>query len=344
MKKFFNFAFACVVILCNYNCKSVISSKETTSKDSHLLQNVKTATLAMQRKDWEQGSVAQAFLESGDTNTTIQIARASVIYTEPNGRLAVLGGSGLIDCAMLGEALYVTSFITHDTLLSNANEKLKKYILEGAARATDGTLYHADKQMWVDSYNCAIPYLASMGNYDEALKQAEGLRKRLWDNENKMFYHIWDDGAQKWANKVHWGVGNGWAAVGLTRLIRSLPESYGCQRKQLISELTDLIDGCLKWQTKDGLFHNIADDPSTFIESNMAHMLAYSIYTGIKGGWLAKSYMPAADKMRLAAVKNVDQYGFVQNVCGAPTFDKPGIAPEGQAFFILMESAYASLK
>jgi hypothetical protein len=36
----------------------------------------------------------------------------------------------------------------------------------------------------------------------------------------------------------------------------------------------------------------------------------------------------------------VDTYGLVQGVCGAPTFDKPGVAPEGQAFFLMMEAAY----
>jgi unsaturated rhamnogalacturonyl hydrolase len=340
MKKLVNLSLAILIIYSNFSCKSPITDKEKITKDTRYLQNVKTATLSMQRKDWEQGSVAQAFLESGDTNISIQMAKAAIIYTEPNGRLAVLGGSGLIDCAMLGEALYVSSQKTNDSMLIKSNNNLKKYILEGAARAKDGTLYHAGQQMWVDSYNCAIPYLASMGYYDEALKQAEGLRKRLWDKDNKMFFHIWDEGAQKWANKVHWGVGNGWAAVGLTRLIRSLPESYSEQRKQLITEITDLIEGCLKWQTKEGLFHNIADDPSTFIETNMAQMLAYSIYTGINGGWLSESYKTAADRMRAAVLLNVDKYGFVQNVCGAPTFNKPGIAPEGQAFFILMESAF----
>jgi hypothetical protein len=37
----------------------------------------------------------------------------------------------------------------------------------------------------------------------------------------------------------------------------------------------------------------------------------------------------------------VDQYGFVQGVCGAPTFDHAGVAAEGQAFFLMMEAAGA---
>ena len=33
-------------------------------------------------------------------------------------------------------------------------------------------------------------------------------------------------------------------------------------------------------------------------------------------------------------------YGLVQGVCGAPHFDHPGTAAEGQSFFLLMEAAY----
>jgi hypothetical protein len=46
--------------------------------------------------------------------------------------------------------------------------------------------------------------------------------------------------------------------------------------------------------------------------------------------------------MRAAARAKVDQYGFVQGVCGAPTFDQAGVAAEGQAFFLMMEAAAAN--
>ena len=36
--------------------------------------------------------------------------------------------------------------------------------------------------------------------------------------------------------------------------------------------------------------------------------------------------------------------GYVRDVCGSPTFEKPGTATEGQAFFILMEAAARDLE
>jgi hypothetical protein len=43
--------------------------------------------------------------------------------------------------------------------------------------------------------------------------------------------------------------------------------------------------------------------------------------------------------MRAAARSKVDGNGFVQGVCGAPLFNNPGISAEGQAFFLMMETA-----
>jgi hypothetical protein len=72
-------------------------------------------------------------------------------------------------------------------------------------------------------------------------------------------------------------------------------------------------------------------------------MLAYSIFRGVKGGWLDNSYLKHGLKMRRAAYGKIDSSGLVQGVCGAPNFNKPGTATEGQAFFLLMEAAYRDM-
>ena len=105
-----------------------------------------------------------------------------------------------------------------------------------------------------------------------------------------------------------------------------------------------MIDGCLLYQRPDGLFHNVVDRPDTFVETNLAQMLAFSIYQGIIDQWLPATYRPRADRMRAAARAKMDQYGFVQGACSAPDFDRPGISTEAQAFCILMESAGQSFQ
>ena len=68
-------------------------------------------------------------------------------------------------------------------------------------------------------------------------------------------------------------------------------------------------------------------------------MLVFAIFEGILGGWLPESYLARADRMRDAARAKMDAFGYVQGVCGAPGFDRPGTSTEGQAFCIMMEAA-----
>lgn len=178
-----------------------------------------------------------------------------------------------------------------------------------------------------------------MGLYDEALAQIEGFKRCLWNPEKQLLAHIWDDGSHQLKDPTFWGGGNGWAAAGLARVIASLPTEHSLDRDHLATFARQLIDGCLRHQRPDGLFHNVIDQPATFVETNLAQMLAYSICKGVTAGWLPADYRPHADKMRAAARLKMDSFGYVQGACGAPNFDRSGTSTEAQAFCILMESA-----
>jgi rhamnogalacturonyl hydrolase YesR len=310
------------------------------------ISRVKQAMLAMQRRPWEQGIAAQALLELGDLDTMILLAKDSVYLQIEDGRLATPDvRHAVTDPAVNGPAVLKAAQITGDTTFQQAAQQMADYLLHKAPRTPDGVIHHITTapQLWIDSMYMSPPFLAEMGYLDEAVRQIEGMIRYLWNSEKKLFSHMWDDGKKAFERKDFWGVGNGWAAAGLTRVISTLPDSMAAQRESLITSAKDVIDGCLAYQRTDGLFHNIVDNPETFIEVNLAQMLAYSIYRGIKAGWLDASYQLAADRMRSAAHDHVDQYGFVHDVCGAPNFDRPGIATEGQAFFLLMEAAYRNI-
>jgi unsaturated rhamnogalacturonyl hydrolase len=309
------------------------------------INQVMTAMLAMQRRAWEQGVAAQALLELGKTGLAILLAKA-VVNQLKDGRLGLNEGNGPVtDPACNGEALLAAARIIGDANLAQAAERMLDFLLYQAPRNRDGIIYHnmIENQVWVDSFYMGPPFLAVAGHPLEALKQIEGYRKILRDPEKKLYYHIWDEDKKDFTRKLFWGVGNGWAASGLSRVIKALPEKAKRERKQLAGYVKELLDACLAHQRPDALFHDIIDDPTTFVETNLAQMLSYSIYRGVKGGWLETAYLPHADRMRQAVYGKVDDYGLVQGVCGAPNFNRPGTATEGQAFFLLMEAAYADM-
>jgi rhamnogalacturonyl hydrolase YesR len=314
------------------------------SPDSEAAERIERATraaLAMQRRDWEQGILAQAMLQSGQRERLVQLTRAAMMQQTADGRMAVVVSGGVTDPAMGGAAYAQAAEWTGDPQMRSAVDRMLEWILHKAPRNADGVLYHTFEapQMWSDGINGAPPFLAAMGQYDEAMTQIEGYRKLVFNPAKKLMAHVWDDGKKQLADPNFWGGGNGWTAAGLARVIRSLPADRRKDRERLADLARQVIDGCVAYQRPDGLFHDMIDRPETFVETNLAQMLAFAAYQGMTDKWLPTSYRNPADRMRAAARAKMDEHGFIQDACGAPNFDRPGISTEAQAFCILMESA-----
>jgi len=319
------------------------ASAETIDDSARRIALAKSAALAMQRRDWEQGILAQAMLEAGDRPAVIQLTRAAMVQQTEDGRMGVVVSGGVTDPAMGGAAYAQAAKWTGEPAMKAAVDALLEWIRVKAPRAADGTLSHVfgPVEMWSDGLSGAPPFLAAMGLYDEALAQIEGYKKRLWNPEKRLLAHIWDEKTGSLKDAAFWGGGNGWAAAGLARVWRSLPASRTADRDRIAAFARELTDGCLAHWRPDGLFHDVIDKPGTFVETNLAQMLAFAIYEGLRAGWLPVSYRERADRLRAAARGKMDAEGFVRGACGAPNFDRPGISTEAQAFAIMMEAAGA---
>lgn len=311
------------------------------SESDRRIEKATSAALAMQRLDWEQGILAQAMLEAGMLDRLILLTRGAMLLRVPDGRLAVEIAGGATDPAMGGAAYAKAADYTGDSQMHSAVDGLLNWIRNKAPRSSAGVLYHVFRapEMWSDGFNGAPPFLAAMGYYDEAILQINGFRTRLWSPEKHLLAHIWDDEKQQFQDGRFWGGGNGWAAAGLARVIRSLPDDRAQDRVRLAEFTRQIVDGCLKYQRSDGLFHDVVDQPETFVETNLAQMLAFAIYEGISAAWLPLEYRFHADNMLTAARKKMDANGFVHGVCSAPNFNRPGNSTEGQSFCIMMEAA-----
>ena len=307
-----------------------------------MLDKVKTALLSMARYSWEQGVCAQAFLESGDDDVVVCLCYDAVNRQSEDGRLGNLGHQAAVtDPVVIITALIRAIELTKDPKLQKALDKALEWSLKTGPRSKEGIVYHVDNapQFWVDSMYMFPPTLLAAGYADEAVKQADGYIKTLWDSNRKLFRHIWDDDKKEYVISEFWGVGNGWALAGLSRLINGLPKEHDAARTRYIEIVKETINAALPLRD-NGMFHNFLDKPDTFLELNFAQMLAYTIAKGVKHNWLDPALYAEAEDIRKIAAKHITPYGFVDPVCAAPTFNSPGIAPEGQSFYILMESAF----
>ena len=298
------------------------------------------AALVMQRFSWEQGVLAQCYVEAGDEAMIVTAARAMAMRTNAVGCVAASGGS-FVDPLMCGEALLRAAQISKDPALLAAHERMLDCAKNKTLRTSDGIICHHDKKknVWADTANTAAPYFAVSGEYAEAVRQLRGIFKELWNPQTKLLVHFWDDDRKKQSDASPWGCGAGWYCVAATRVIRALPATMPQEKQELAGLLRQVLDGTLAHQRPDGLFHNLVDRPDSFAEACAGEMLAFAIFESVRGGWLPASYLSPAGKMRAAARARVDADGFVHQVCGAPGFNSPGISPEAQAFFVMMEIA-----
>lgn len=311
------------------------------------ISRVLTATIGMQRFNWEQGTVAQALLEMGEYDLMISFARAAIMR-QMEGRFSVIAGNNPInDCASIGEAVLYAGKLTGDPIFQQGSDEMLNVIKTTTHKNDEGIIYHTQepaKYIMSDAFYMLPPFLAAAGEFDETLKQIEGYRKYLYHPQEKLYSHMWDGPNKRFEREDFWGVGNGWTAAGLTRVIKHLPDSRMEDKKRMISYVKDVVDGCLKFLRGDGLFHNVIDKPDTFPEVNLSQMISYTIFRGVKAGYIDSGYMNKAELMRKAANDHVDYLGYVNNVCGVPSFDRSYFAPEGQAFYLLMETAAAEMK
>jgi unsaturated rhamnogalacturonyl hydrolase len=318
--------------------------KSSSRKDK--IERVLVATIGMQRYNWEQGTVAQALLEMGEYDLVVSFARAAILR-QVEGRFSVIGGNRPInDCSSIGEAVLFAGKLTGDPVFVKGANEMLEVIKNTGHKNNEGIIYHTQeptKFFMSDSFYMLPPFLAATGEYDEALKQIEGYRKYLYNEREQLYSHIWDAPNNKFAREDFWGVGNGWTAAGLTRVVKLLPDNRPEDKKRLIIYIREVVNGCLKYMREDGLFHNVVNKPDTFVEVNLSQMISYTIFRGVAAGYLESSYLESAEKMRKAANDHVDNLGYVQDVCGIPNFDRPYVAPEGQAFYLLMETAAKDL-
>ena len=325
---------------------------------------VKHAMLAVQRYPWEQGVCAQALWEYGDMTTAVAMAHDAVLRQQPDGRLAVINENiAVTDPAANGEVVWRAYELTGDKMYREAAEKMLHFLMEKAPRTDKGIICHNEvsfhegysaNQIWVDSIYMAPPFLAVMGELEEAVKQIEGYISYLKDGKTGLLYHIYDAGSRKsileklkgsgngkFVRKKLWATGNGWALLGIGRVIDTAIEKG---RKDIAERLirygTEILDAMLQYQLADGRFHDILDEEDSFVEGTAAMMMAAFVYRGIAGRWLSEKYRAAADKVRATMDDYVDEFGIIHEVCGCPHFDRVGTSAESMAAYLMMHAAY----
>lgn len=185
-------------------------------------------------------------------------------------------------------------------------------------RTASGGFWHKKiypGQMWLDGLYMQAPFLARWGREQgnpedlaEAVAQLGLMEEKSRDPETGLLYHAWDDrGQQLWANPEtgcsphFWSRALGWYSMALVDVLEWLPPgSPGIVKVQGI--LTRLAPALVRYQAPSGFWFQVVDQgqrPGNYLETSGTAMVAYTLYKGIRRGWLddpTGSLKAAADR------------------------------------------------
>lgn len=136
-----------------------------------------------------------------------------------------------------------------------------------------------------------------MSSYLDKLQQPDGL-----------FYHAPDV-------PFFWGRGDGWVAAGMAELLSSLPQNHP-RRARIMDGYLKMMKALLRYQDKDGMWHQLIDHPESYPETSCTGMFTFAMITGVKNGWLeSKTYAAAARKGWLGLISYLEPNGDIRDVC-----------------------------
>jgi rhamnogalacturonyl hydrolase YesR len=203
------------------------------------------------------------------------------------------------------------------------------YISRGQFRLPDGTLARERPQaasLWTDDFYMCVPFLAQMGvltgetrYFDDAVRQVVQLSDRLFVPERGLYDHGWSVVSHPYDPRHYWGRANGWAAMAMAELLTVLPKDHP-GREAVLHQFRAHIRGIVETQDGSGLWHNMLDRESTYLETSASAMFVFAIARGINEGWLPALYAPVAITGWNGVTTRVLPDGRVEGICEGTTY------------------------
>ena len=116
------------------------------------------------------------------------------------------------------------------------------------------------------------------------------------------------------ASPYFWGRGNAFAALGFAEALTYLPDNHVSRPKLLETHLRHL-GGLAERQDASGMWRQIIDMPSTFLEFSATAMIGYSIARGLRKGWLGSEWRSVADKTWDGLSQRIGPSGELEHAC-----------------------------
>ena len=236
--------------------------------------------------------------------------------------------AALDHCGAIGAALIKIQKRNPDKRFSEWIDTVANYICNKQYRLDDKTIARERPQpesLWADDFYMCIPFLAQMGSYTgnkkyykDAVRHVIQASERLFDQQIGLYDHGWNVNSAKDDPKFYWGRANRWCIMAMAELLSELPENFK-GRNKILDLYRKHAQSLIQLQDGSGLWHNMLNQPLSYLETSASAMFVYSLAKGVNEGWLSHVYGSAAIAGWNALAAKVNERGEVCDVVEGTT-------------------------
>lgn len=215
------------------------------------------------------------------------------------------------------------------------NEKFKKAIdllrsqLDTHPRNDDGGFWHKQiypHQVWLDGIYMGSPFLAEYAarynrpqDFADVINQIVVAAAHTYDPSNGLYRHAADVSRQMfWADKTTgqsahaWGRAMGWYAMGILDALDFIPTNQE-GRDEVLKIFNNIASQLKRIQDKDsGVWYQVLDrsgDEGNYLESSCSAMFIYSLFKGVRLGYIDASYKEIAERAYQGYIRTFVEFG-----------------------------------
>jgi unsaturated rhamnogalacturonyl hydrolase len=215
---------------------------------------------------------------------------------------------------------------TNNEQYLNLCKEWAAWIMTEMPRTEDGGLQHIvsgfenEGQLWDDTLYMTVLFLAKIGkmlNQYDYMEEAEHQFlvhiKYLYDKKTGLWFHGWSFIEKSNFANALWGRGNCWFTAGVVDYIEMMDLSGGTQQF-LLDTLEAQVKKLMELQTKEGMWHTLLDDTTSYVETSATAGFAYGILKAIRKGYLSTKYLEVGLRACNAVRKRILSDGIVDEV------------------------------
>ncbi len=211
-----------------------------------------------------------------------------------------------------------------DFNLRSVIDNYMNYIMYKEYRLSDGTFARKRPQLntlWLDDMYMAVPAIVQMGKltgearyFNEATRQIRQFTERMFVKEKGLYMHGWVESSDQHP-AFFWGRANGWALLTMTEVLDILPANHP-DREYVLNQFRTHVKGLVKYQSKEGLWHQLLDRNDSYLETSATAIYTYCIARGVNKGWLDPiAYGPVAYYGWSAVATKINEKGQIEGTC-----------------------------